>query len=80
MINEFNSISISNSIIAFFGKKCDLAVYSITCDDNNNDIIKDEESILGYHIYIENSKEERDSLLMLLGNTNVSSSKGIAII
>nr|WP_319776150.1 hypothetical protein [uncultured Sphaerochaeta sp.] len=79
MINLNDSLTISNPSIAFFGKKSDLAVYSSICREFSSEILIDDEPILSYHIFIENSPEITETLKMLLGDTNITSSEGIVL-
>lgn len=79
MVSQFSTINISNSSIMFFGKKNDLRIYSLSCKNFNDDKILDEDPVLCYHIYLENSAEEMESFRILMGDSNVSTSGGIII-
>ncbi len=76
------NLSISNSSIAFFGKKSDLESYSLLCKEYETDRIADNETLLSYQLYLNFQNEEAETLFELLENfmgNNITVSEGVVI-
>ena len=82
LLNNSESLSISNPSIAFFGKKCDLKSYSVLCRDDLMNVNYSEESFFIYQLYLQFQDEIDEALVPLLKNSvenNVTVSEGILI-